>query len=116
MLLFWPGALGRRASEPPTYMVDGLRGQELPSGALRPPPARPACPRAQTASRWPPLGEGRTRTSGSYASHAAVGDTLSRVASASYLGAQATGGEGGGAALAWRQKGPQPQCEWEGGK
>lgn len=83
MLLFLQSARGRRASEPPTYMVDDLRGQELPSGALRPPPARPACPRAQTAPRWPPLGEGRTRTSGSYASHTAAGDTLSRVAPAS---------------------------------
>ena len=83
MLLFLQSARGRRASEPPTYMVDDLRGQELPSGALRPPPARPACPRAQTAPRWPPLGEGRTRTSGSYASHTAAGDTLSRVDSAS---------------------------------
>ena len=83
MLLFSQVGLGHSAPETPTYVFDDLRGQELPSGALRPPPARPACPRAQTAPRWPPLGEGRTRTSGSYASHTAAGDTLSRVAPAS---------------------------------
>ena len=31
MLLFLHCALRNRASEPPTYMVDDLRGQELPS-------------------------------------------------------------------------------------
>ena len=49
MLLFSLVGLGHPAPEPATYVVDDLRGQEPPSGALRPHPARPACLRAQLA-------------------------------------------------------------------
>ena len=73
MLLFLQSARGRRASEPPTYMVDDLRGQEPPSSAPRPHPARPACRQARLAPCCAAQGKDGKGTSGGGSKRAASG-------------------------------------------
>ena len=56
-----------------TYMVDDLRGQEPPSGAPRPHPARPACRQAHLAPCCAAQGKDGKGTSGGGSKHAASG-------------------------------------------
>ena len=56
-----------------TYMVDDLRGQEPPSGAPRPHPARPACRQARLAPCCAAQGKDGKGTSGGGSKRAASG-------------------------------------------